>query len=94
MRAGTRLVEAAGAEGGNRQREPTVVLVQKLGSTKVVRGDGSGDTESSADLEGHDAFRELSNHEGQEGHVEKEEDEKQGEIGPQGRQTGRTRQIN
>jgi len=54
-----------------------------LCSAKVVRDAGSGETEYSPNPEERDASRELTDHEGQEGHVEKEEDGNQDQVGPQ-----------
>ena len=81
-------------DGANGQGEPKVILVQELGSSSVESGGGSSETDSSTNLVGYDAPRELADHEGKVGHAEEEKDDNRDEVGPQGRQAGEGWRVN
>jgi len=78
------LIEAAGGEGSKGEGEPRVFIRQQLGSASVEGGSSGGETETSASLVDGDVFRELANHEKEEGEVEEEEQNNQGDVDPEG----------
>jgi len=83
-RSGIRLVKPAATDRANRESEERVFLSQKLGSTSVESGGGSGETESSTDFVDREALGKLADHEEEESHIEKGEDGDQGDVNLEG----------